>query len=519
MAEPILAAGPAIGGMVERLKAEQLIRRQQQGEGRPILALQHDGRQLVAVRNRLYWSAKWKTFPDFLGDYIRNILDPTWGNAEIAKPLAERHIIMQWYDAYCRYQQACIKEPGEVTASEVTGVVACYLGLAYSLYLLDHNAELQQRLVKRLKDPGQFQGAYYETIVANVLIRAGFELELIDEAKRGSRHCEFSAVSKASGKKYWVEAKMRAVAGLLGRTEKDGTTDPDPLSKLVTHIADALGKPAEDERLVFVDLNAEMEPPTHKDERPAFMNGLNARLERYERVQLPAGQMAYVIVTNFAFHRSLDNPVTCFAMPFGLGMPDFNRSGHYRLSDWYRQELKHADPLRLCEAIGSYLRFPSTFDGSLPTEAFGRESSRVLIGETYFFGKENEGGVVGTVTAATVSEAEKMMYVGITTTAGVGHIHRQPMSEAELQDYHRHPEAYFGRIQPVSKRADTPQELFKFFMEANQGVSRDALLERVAAWPHFEQLKSMSEAELLAEYCEGMVASVQALSVNRQPPG
>jgi len=34
------------------------------------------------------------------------------------------------------------------------------------------------------------------------------------------------------------------------------------------------------------------------------------------------------------------------------------------------------------------LRFPSTFDGSLPSEAFGRQSSRVLIGETYFFGKE-----------------------------------------------------------------------------------------------------------------------------------
>jgi hypothetical protein len=501
-----------VGQIVERMKADQLIRQQQQGSGRPIVALQHEGRQLVAVRNRLFWSSKWKTFPDFLADYMKTILDPAWGNAEIAKPLAERHTIMQWYDAYCRYQQTCIKTPGEVASSEVTGVVACYLGLAYSLYLLDHNVELQQRLVKRLKDPGQFQGAYYETIVANVLIRAGFELALLDEAKRGSRHCEFTAVSKASGKRYWIEAKMRAVAGLLGRTERDGTTDPDPLSKLVTHVADALGKPAEDERIIFVDLNAEMEPPKDKGERPAFMDGMNARLERYERTQLPKGEKAYVIVTNFAFHRRLDKLVTCFAAPFGLGMPEFNRSGLYRHSDWYRQERDHADAIRICEAIESFLRFPSTFDGSLPSEAFGRESSRVLIGETYSFGKE---GIVGTVTSATVNEAEKTMYIAIMTPEGVGQIHTQPMTDAELQDYRRHPEAYFGRVQPVSKRADTPQELFKFFMDAHRGLSRDALLQRVAGWPNFAQLKEMGDDDLLAEFCEGMVASFQASEAGR----
>ena len=30
--------------------------------------------------------------------------------------------------------------------------VACYFGLSYGLYLLEHNVELQQRLIRRLKD-------------------------------------------------------------------------------------------------------------------------------------------------------------------------------------------------------------------------------------------------------------------------------------------------------------------------------------------------------------------------------
>ena len=88
---------------------------------------------------------------------------------------------MQWYDAYTRYQHENIKRPGEVHSTIVTGIVACYLGLAYSLYLLDHNAELQARLIHRPKDVGNFQGAYYELIVANILIRAGCTLMLEDE--------------------------------------------------------------------------------------------------------------------------------------------------------------------------------------------------------------------------------------------------------------------------------------------------------------------------------------------------
>jgi len=174
-----------------------------------------------------------------LDDYIKQVLDPSWGNAEIAKPLSERHPILQWYDVYCRYQNQTIKTPGVVHPARVTGIVTCYLGLAYNLYLLHHNVELQTRLLKRLKGPYNFQGAYYELIVASILIRSGFVLTLEDETDRASKHCEFAAVSK-TGKRYWVEAKMRAVSGLLGKTDKDGTSDQNPISRMIRHLNAAL---------------------------------------------------------------------------------------------------------------------------------------------------------------------------------------------------------------------------------------------------------------------------------------
>ena len=75
-------------------------------------------------------------FPDFLAAYLKRILDPQWGNAELAKPFNERHPIIQWYHAFCLYQHETIKTSGVPATAEMNGVTACFLGMAYSLYLL-----------------------------------------------------------------------------------------------------------------------------------------------------------------------------------------------------------------------------------------------------------------------------------------------------------------------------------------------------------------------------------------------
>jgi hypothetical protein len=502
--------------VLERNRASERIRKKQQGLGRPIVAFKSGDHQVVAVRNTVYFSDKWKTFPDFLADYIKQKIGSDWGNAEIAKLLDERHPLMQWYDTYCRYQQATIRTPGVTTSAKVTGVVACYLGLAYSLYLLDHNVELQQRLINRLKDPSNFQGAFYELIIANVLIRAGFELTLEDETDPASKHCEFAAVSRRTRKKYWVEAKMRSVAGRLGKTTKDGGPDAKPISRLIPHLNAALAKPAADERLIFIDLNAEHE--LDGDGKPTWHHPAIARLLRYETKELTLGVKAYLFVTNMAFHRRLADTPVIAAAPFGLGIPDFNRPGYYRVSDVYRHKQKHVDAYNIGDAISEYARFPSTFDGSLPSEAFGAgQSNRVMIGETYFFEAIGPKGLVGTVTTATVNQQEKAVYIGVSAQDGTSQILRQPISDADLADYKAHPDAYFGKIVPVSKKIEDRYEFFEGLIAAYKGLSRTALLERLAKAPHFETLKKMSDSDLLAEYCECMAAAFEASGFTTKP--
>ena len=135
---------PEFNSIIERHRADERIREDQQGLGRPIVSFKAHNQQIVYVGNTVYQSPTWKTFPDFLCDYVKRIFDPAWGNTELAKPFSERHPIIQWYDTFCRYQQQTIKAPGVPSVAPITGVVACYLGLAYGLYLLHHNLAVSQ---------------------------------------------------------------------------------------------------------------------------------------------------------------------------------------------------------------------------------------------------------------------------------------------------------------------------------------------------------------------------------------
>lgn len=485
--------------------AEERIREIQQGKGRPIISGRLKDHQVVAVGSSVHFSKSWKTFPDFLADYIKKKVGPDWGNTEIAKPLAKRHPLLKWYDAFCRYQKGTIKTPGHVTSAEITGIVACYLGLAYALYLLDHNAELQERLIKRLKDPGNFQGAYYELIVGSILIRAGFELTLEDETDGASKHCEFAAVSKKTGKRYWVEAKMRSVNGHLGRTAADGGADRDALGRLIPHLNGALAKPAKEERLIFIDLNAPI--AFDSESKPDWLEPAMRRLERYEEKDLKGGVTAYVFVTNFAFHRDLHNKPTLTAAPFGLGMPDFNRPGMIRVTEAYKQKQKHIDAYDIGESIVNYLRFPVTFDGKLPSEAFGT-SRRTIIGHSYCF--ENVAGedVVGVVTAATVDETRKEAIIGVSTEDGKSRLLRSPMSEAELAEYREYGPAYFGDPQRPSKKLTNRYELFEWLMDAQKDMAREKILAWFGPLSNMAELEKLSDEELRMTYCEALVAAI-----------
>jgi hypothetical protein len=438
----------------------------------------------------VHWG-KWKTFFDFLSDYVKQTLGGDWGNAEIAKPLSERHPVMQWYDAVCHYRKKTIPEPGKVHTAPMTGATAAYFGLAYNLYLLAHNAGLQQKLVARLKNRDQFQGAYYETLVAAWFILAGFELTLEDESDGAESHCEFTARSKASSKSYSVEAKSRG-------PNKDHLDVGAQLFK-------ALRKTAAHQRIVMIDVNVPDDPARTPE---AFLAEVMRGLKGREAVLTINGQPAppaFVVVTNHPYHYDLDGVSTSRAvLGAGFKIPDFGPEAEFTsLIEAFKAKQKYADVFKLVKAIGDY-RIPVTFDGEVPEFAFGEAERKWTIGERYDL-SEMEPGAAGVLTSATVLETEKAAHLAFQLDGGRSVIATAPMTDAELSAYRSHPETFFGVHRAVGGNLDTPFELFEWLHEGYRNTPREKLLEFFSSAPDLAHLSTLPDDELLLVCCERWV--------------
>jgi hypothetical protein len=69
-----------------RHQARQKEIEQQFGLGRPPISFESHGYKMVAVGPELHWSTSWKTFPDFLMSYFKNVMGKEWGERSSSKP-------------------------------------------------------------------------------------------------------------------------------------------------------------------------------------------------------------------------------------------------------------------------------------------------------------------------------------------------------------------------------------------------------------------------------------------------
>ncbi len=260
-AQPYSEMSPELLEKYKEIMREQQLREAahaaEYGFGRPIISAMYQGYRFVAVHSTMHYSKKWKTVPDFLFYYITHVLNKSddWGKKEILKPLKDRHEILKWYNGLCLYQQAQPVNEHGLYGGIPSGSAAAYLHLAHDLYRLDDHQSLQADVVKRLKDPKQFQGARYELFVAAACIRAGYKLKYEDESDNTRKHHEFIGVHEVTGQRVAVEAKSRhrrGVKGFLGglfKAPHEQKADIEPL------LRSALDKPTTDPKVIFIDLN------------------------------------------------------------------------------------------------------------------------------------------------------------------------------------------------------------------------------------------------------------------------
>lgn len=490
-------------------EAKELRRRQQQGLGNPIVSLESDGHRLVAVGNTLYWSKNWKTFHDFLLEYIKDVVGRKWGMEEQRKPLAERHVLMRWNHEIGEYHKAQrqLNPSAEITSSATISVLTAYLGLAYNLYLVRHNSVLQNALVARIKsrDESAFHGAYYETFVAGAFIRAGFDIAFENERDGSSSHCEFVAKSKASSKKFSVEAKSRFRGAVAVNV------DPASLKLGVwDKLEDALGKRADHPRIVFIDVNV---PEMHASTgQPPWLQTAQTEIRDLENTIKVAGRerrQAYVIVTNNPY--LFDNPDGLSAFMEGFDIPDVKMGYPFpSLRAALDSRERHADIHRLFQSLKTHYDIPSTFDGEMPELHFSTEncSSTLKIGNRYLVPNGKGGEALAELVDAAVLETEKCVHGIYRFDDGLCAHVTGPMTDAELAAYKRYPDTFFGVVKHVPGKRRDIIDWYDFFFDSYRNTPKEKLLEFMKEASDIGSLHALSQEELAKTYCERLAYGV-----------
>lgn len=475
----------------ERLKAKQIQIEKQQGLGRSIISIEHNGYRFVAVGPRMYYSEKWKTFHDFLLEYIRIIFGKEWGQKEFSKPFEERHPVVQWYETSHKYMRNQHRTAG-INNAPMIGALSVYINLSYNLYLLAHNVEIQERLIRRLKDISQFRGAYYETCVAAEFIKAGFELEIENEEDSKTTHCEFTATAKTTGQKYSTEAKAR-------QPYKNHSSIGNQLYK-------ALKKEAKHNRVIFIDVNIK----DFMNEVPAIIDELKSKEDTLKIEGLTASP-AYVFITNHPYDYELERVGERRAgFAHGYKIPEFSFDFKFtNIRDALKARDKHKDMFDLVKSMCEHEEIPSTFDGEYPEFSFSDKDvpQRLIIGNTYAIPGPEGKDIPGVLTNAIVLEKEKKVMGCYQIKGGKQVMCSNPMTEEELIAYRRHPDTFFGVPLNQNKEAKDPLEFFDFLYEAYKNCPRDKLLDHLKNHPNFEQLKTQDNNELVITYCESVVYS------------
>ncbi len=237
----------------EKMEAERR-RVERFGEVYPIASTVAFGKRLVPVRNKIYATDTRSYVSDFLRDHVNEVFGSEWCQDEIAKPEAERHLVMQWRMETNRYMNAQPLQHDGSRRGVLSGIATAFIAFAYDLYIVANHDGLDDLFLNRLKNRELFQGARHELFAEATCLRAGFSVEWEDEQDGNSRHVEFTALHKAIGQKLSIEAKSRHRPGILGRPGL-----PEPRERMRVWfgdlINDAVKKNPAHPLVIFIDTN------------------------------------------------------------------------------------------------------------------------------------------------------------------------------------------------------------------------------------------------------------------------
>lgn len=495
---------------INELQAEEAQRKKQQGLGRPIIAHEFQGQRVVAVCNRVYHSPNWKTFHDFLREYIFIVLGRQWVEEQRKKPSTERHQIMAWFEQATSDARAMgVDENGHYSGA-MTGAQRAFLNLSYNLYLVAHHSEPEKSetildsFVWRLKSArtDDFIGKLFETYASAAFLKAGFQIEYENERDGRDSHVEFIATYPETGRKFAVEVKTRN--RLIGA---DGPMDDTQRLRVGQKLAKALRKSTDHERIVFVEVN--LPDVVGQDYTGTWVEAALEQIKAAEAFVDSEGQPyppAYVIVTNHAYHNNLEAAdIGLQAVADGYRIDDFGPGTQVsRFKEYLENLQRHREILALFDSLKEHSHVPITFDGEIPEFAFGEENDypRLRIGREYHVPDDSGTEVLAFLEQAVVIETDAKAMCIYRLQDGRRILALNEMTDQELSAWRQYPETFFGNLEEKRATPNNWLELSEFFYRAYKQTSKDRLLDFMADHEDATRLAGLGQEELAILYCE-----------------
>ncbi|MBL4788233.1 MAG: hypothetical protein JKY60_04025 [Kordiimonadaceae bacterium] len=259
----------------------------------------------------------WEKPSDFLVSYLKSKLGLEWLSDQFNKDYRSRHEVAKWYTKGIPN----IEEGSSDIWQKPNGKALALLHLAYDLFVLEHEGNLPDFILERLRNGPNFNGARYELFVFATLIRAGFDIEYSDE-KSGlnGRVPECKITHRKTKQQLYVEAKTRNIKNVLGSTQGKSKK-----IRLYGKLKDALDKDVDGPYLIFVDVNhPNIKAKRGKDDLEKIRSEYK-KLEKIHANSLPN----IVCFTNIPFHYGADDSSPEQSL-FGFMLPRYPK---YKLND------------------------------------------------------------------------------------------------------------------------------------------------------------------------------------------
>lgn len=188
-------------------QASEIVRRYQQGFGKPIISGEIGEYRVVAVGKSVKWSKGWRFFTDFALDHLKDKIGRPW--AVQAQRDGKSHPIFDWLKTMSQTASE-LRRPGrQIFSSSCRGHLGALWRLGYALYLIEHHDQLDEKLIKRLRSSRSFFSAYHETRIAAAFAVGGLDIKMAEIRRSSFPTPEFWATSR-KGRKFAVEAKRKS---------------------------------------------------------------------------------------------------------------------------------------------------------------------------------------------------------------------------------------------------------------------------------------------------------------------